>query len=189
MFPMFVRCKKIGTIEPMPRYSKLATVLLVCSALLTAGSVHAEKPLVEVHVRGPASPVDFGDTIPIVVDIVNNLDRSITHAAYSLTPTSDNDEAQGVTVQAVYRDQMEKGSIPIESVPTVASRHAIPLHTIEPGERLQVYLDASKWQIADGWKPGEYKLSVRVTHLGAGPGITLSVTSNLCEFVIRHMTT
>ena len=47
----------------------------------------------------------------------------------------------------------------------------------------------SKWQITDGWKPGKYKLSVRVTHLGAGPTTTLSVTSKLCEFVIRQKAT
>ena len=179
----------LGRIEPMPVYSKLGTTLLVCGVLLTAGSVHADEPLVAVLVHGPDSPVDFGGTIPIVVDIVNNLDRPITHATYSLTPTADNDETRGITVQAVYRDRMERGSIPVVATPVVRNRHAIPVHTIEPGGQLRLRLDASKWRIANGWKPGHYNLSVRVTHLRAGPSTTLSVTSTLCEFEIRHKAT
>ena len=164
---------------------QLGTTLLVCGVLLTAGSVHADEPLVAVLVQCPDSPVDFGGAIPLVVDIVNNLDQPITHAAYSLVPTANNDETRGITVQAVYRDEMLKGGIPVVAVPTVGIRHAIPVHTIEPGGQLRIRLEASKWQISDGWKPGQYKLSVRVTDLRAGPYTTLTVTSRICEFVIH----
>lgn len=173
----------------MPIYSKLGTTLLVCGVLLAAGNAHADEPLVAILVHGPDSPVDFGDSIPLVVDIVNNLDRPITHAAYSLVPTANNDETRGITIQAVYRDQMIKGGIPVVAVPTVGIRHAIPVHTIEPGGRLRIRLDASKWQITDGWKPGQYKVSVRVTDLRVGPSTILTVTSTIFEFVIRQRAT
>jgi hypothetical protein len=165
------------------------TTLLIIGMLLAAGHGHADDSLVTVLVHGPETPVETGAAIPIVVDIVNNLDQPITHAAYSLTPTANNDETQGITVQAVYRDQMERGSIPVVAAPVVGIRHAIPVHTIEPGGQLRIRLDASKWEIADGWRPGHYTLSVRVTHLRAGPSITMSVTSTLCEFEIRHKAT
>jgi hypothetical protein len=167
----------------------LRSTLLVVGALLAAGTANADEPLVAVLVHCPDGPVDAAASIPIIVDIVNNLDRPITHAAYSLTPTANNDETRGITVQAVYRDRMEKGSIPIVAAPVVGNRHAIPVHTIESGGQLRVHLDASKWQIADGWKPGHYHLSVRATHLRAGPSVTMSVTSTLCEFDIRHKAT
>jgi len=169
--------------------SQPGTTLLVIGMLLAAGHGHADDSLVAVLVHGPETPVEAGAAIPIVVDIVNNLDRPITHATYSLTPTANNDETRGITVQAVYRDQMERGSIPVVATPVVGIRHAIPVHAIDPGGQLRIRLDASKWKIADGWKPGHYNLSVRVTHLQAGPSITMSVTSTLCEFEIRHKAT
>ena len=92
----------------MPNCSQLETKRLVWGALLAAGGVHADEPLVAVLVHGPESPVDVGAAIPIVVDIANNLDQPITHAAYFLAPTANNDEARGITVQAVYRDRMER---------------------------------------------------------------------------------
>jgi hypothetical protein len=186
---MYAHELSLGRIEAMPSCSLFKTTLLFCGMLVAGGNVYANEPLVAVLVQCPDSPVDVEAAIPIVVDIVNNLDRAITHAAYSLTPTTNNDETLGITVQAVYRDRMESGSIPVVAAPTIGNRHAIPVHTIEPGGRLRVGLDASKWQIADGWKPGVYKLSVRVTHLGAGPSVTLSVTSKLCEFEIHHKAT
>jgi hypothetical protein len=89
----------------------------------------------------------------------------------------------------VYRDGMDRGSIPIVAAPVVGDRHAIPVHTIEPGGKLRVRLDASKWQIAGGWKPGHYNLSVRVTELRASSSIIMSVTSTLCDFEIRDKAT
>jgi hypothetical protein len=173
----------------MPNCLQLRRTLLVCGVLLAGGNAHADEPLVAVFTHCPDGPLDVAAAIPIIVEIVNNLDRPITHAAYSLTPTDNNDETWGITVQAVYRDRMDKGSIPIVAAPVAGNRHAIPVHTIEPGGQLRVRLDASKWQIADGWQPGQYSLSVRVTHLQAGPGITMSVTSTLCAFEIRHKAT
>jgi hypothetical protein len=175
--------------ETMPSCLKLRSKLIVCWVLFAAGNVHAGEPLVAVSIQCPDAPVDVTAAIPIIVDIVNNLDRPITHAAFSLTPTANNDETRGITVQAVYRDRMEKGHIPIVAAPVVGNRHAIPVHTIEAGDQLRISLDASKWQIADGWKPGHYNLSVRVTQLRAGPSITMSVTSTLCDFEIRHKAT
>ena len=173
----------------MPTCLHFFLALLVCGVLLAAGNANADESLVEVLVHCPDVPVEAAAAIPLTVDIVNKLDQPVTHAAYSLTPTADNDETRGITVQAVYRDRMEKGSISILAAPVVRERHAVPVHTIEPGGQLRVQLDASKWQIAEGWRPGHYSLSVRVTDLRAGPTMTMSVTSTLCEFDIRHLGT
>ena len=103
---------------------KIRTVLLAGLLPVAAGSADAVKPLVAVHAYCPEGPANTGAAIPVTVEIVNNLDRPIHHAAYSLTPTDLNDEALGVTIQAVYRDRLDRGFVPVVSRPSLELRHA-----------------------------------------------------------------
>ena len=162
----------------------IGTALLAGLLPVAAGSADALQPLVAVRAYCPGGSANAGAAIPVTVEIVNNLDRPIHHAAYSLTPTDLNDETLGITIQAVYRDRMDQGSIPVVSRPSLELRHATPVHRIDPGEMLQVHIDASKWEIEDGWKPGRYTVSIRVTELRVGTHATISVTSELLEFEI-----
>jgi hypothetical protein len=150
-----------------------------------AGGTADRPPL--VIVRGAVTPgvLTVGAPMPLTVELTNNLDRPVSIACYSLTPTPENDETLCFTVQAVYRDGFDRGAVRMLARPPAEMRHAVPLHTVSPGQSLRIVSDLGKWKIEGEWRPGRYWVSVRVDGIRIDKQTTMSVLSELLQLEIR----
>ena len=128
-----------------------------------------------------------GDPIPIGVTIHNDLPAEIRYSTYRLEPIDWNGETVNVTLVDVYREGESRGLYLAK--PKVDAPHRISgmgSHRIESGKELTIRTDAGKWEIVGGWKPGNYRVTVRVERLYVDDGrCHLSVHSTPVEFTIK----
>ena len=171
------------------RIATLATLALIVGQALGADPAAPVK-LIPVMVTGKVDPavVKWGEAIPIVVTIANDLPGPVNFTTFSLKPNDWNGETLNVTLVDITRDGQPGGLFlerPKVEPPTIIS--GTSNHTIKPGEQLSVSSDVRKWPIKDGWKPGKYKATVRVENLAVDVGrCRLSVQSEQFEFEIEE---
>ncbi len=174
----------------MPRCFR-AFVLTLASiwAITTAEGSEADQQAIPVTVTGEVRPaaVKQGEPIALAATIRNGLKGPIGYSTFSLKPNGWNGETVSLTLVDVYRNG-ETRSLFLEHPKVDVPRELAGMawHRIEAGKSLTVTTDARKWKIVDGWKPGKYKVTVRVERLTADNGrCLLSVQSAPFEFEIR----
>lgn len=123
-----------------------------------------------------------GEPILLRVLIENRLDGVVGYSTYSLKPNGWNGECAGITLVDIARNDDGRSLFlmrPQIDVPVDIA--AIGSHRIEPGDSMNLIVDASKWEIVDGWIPGRYRLNVRVE--------SLTVDGNRCVVGVHSPST
>ena len=145
------------------------------------------KPVVPVSVRvtGPKGAVKAGQPIPLTLTIENGLPGPVDFSTYALEPNAWNGETFGVTLVDIYRSG-EPGNRflarpKIDPPLRIAGQSR---HEIGAGKALEVRIDASKWQLRDGWQAGTYKVTARVGVTADGGRVQLGVHSDPVEFTV-----
>jgi hypothetical protein len=173
----------------MLRHSMIVAAALV---VLVPASAEAQTERVDrqipVFVRGRVEPAVVGvdEPIELIVSVTNGLPRVIYHSGSWTEPVEWNGETISISIVDIYRDG-EPGNLffsrPEVTLPSGVS--GIGRVRIESGRSLSVRTDASKWTLRDGWLPGDYRITVRVSNLAVDDYCTVSVTSDPVEFTIE----
>jgi hypothetical protein len=140
-----------------------------------------------VEARPAYEPLTSGRPLLLRITISNGLPEEIRFSTFSLTPNPWNGETTNVSLVDIYRKprsmsvfyaRPKLGELP-RFIEGMAS------YPIKPHESLSVLIDMSKWQIVDGWKPGKYRISVRVDNIDVDQYAKVSVTSDPIDIEIK----
>jgi len=98
--------------------------------------------------------------------IENRSTLPIRVSGFGDTPTSWNAETAGVSLVDISRDGQQRNLYlqrPVVTPPHTISGQSSRM--VPPGGIYARQIDAAKWLIADGWKPGRYQVSIRADAL------------------------
>ena len=165
---------------------RLGVAVLAAMAVTLAGNALGKERQVPVVVRAAVGPgVKAGGPIPLRVSVTNGLPSSIDHHTYRTEPVEWNGETVNVSLVDIYRDGSPNQYLARPRVQPPLMISGMGRREIKPGATLTITTDAAKWKTRDGWKPGRYKVTVRVDNLRLDDYSTLSVLSDPVEFTIE----
>jgi hypothetical protein len=129
--------------------------------------------------------VKAGSPIALTITITNGLAAPIYHNTFSVEPREWNAETVNLELVDIYREKPFNLYLrrPEVRVPLVVS--GMGRFEIGQGKSLVVKTDATKWELRDGWKPGRYRVTVRVNNLTVDDYSTISVLSDPVEFTVE----
>ncbi len=163
-------------------------VPVVCLTSAAAVLAHVPKRQIDVTLTALPSREGYrhGERIPVTLVITNGLSGDIGSAMFANEPNSWNGETYCRSLVEVHRDGKPENlhlARPDLHVPGSVSGPGVKY--VRPGESLQIELDASKWQLRDGWCKGTYRAVFRVDSIIADEYVRLSVLSDPVTFEIR----
>ena len=162
-----------------------AGLALVVMITFVARPAESRPSLVAVKVQADSATTKAGNPVYLTIAITNNLDSEVLVSCLSQVPSATNAETIGITLQAIYREGREGGSIPIVRKPHIQLPHALPVCKIRPHGTHTIKTDATKWGIEGGWVPGKYTASMLVEEIRVDTKVTMRVLSDLFEFRIE----
>jgi hypothetical protein len=167
--------------------TRLSTVVALAVAATAVDAPRKRQIPITVDVSVSPVAIPAGNGIPLVVRVTNGLDDAIEFHGYGTEANDWNAETVSVSFFDIYRDgddgQLFLAAPKVEPPLTIAG---MSRQVIRPGESLRIEIDARKWTIRDGWKPGHYRAVVQVKYLRADEYCTLNVLSDPFEFDIAE---
>ena len=147
-----------------------------------------DSPVIPVSVRAQAELAVFKPGKPLLmsVTISNGLSKPIRFTTFSTKPTEWNGETMNISLVDVYRNNQKRNlylSRPQVKVPDSISGPVS--NPIQPGEKFQVIVDISRWNIDGGWVKGKYELVFRMDGVRVDEKITMSVLSDPVHVVVQ----
>jgi hypothetical protein len=143
-------------------------------------------PIVVTAGVSPAE-VEAGGPIPLTIRVANGLPGEIELVGYGVEPTAWNGETLNVSLVDIDRDGLGPNLFlerpAVEPPVRVAG---MSREVIGPGRALTITTDARKWSIRGGWRPGRYRVTVRVGNLRVDAFSTVDVLSEPVELVVRQ---
>jgi hypothetical protein len=168
----------------MLRCLTLVVTLLIASSRTSADE---PKPSIPVVIRAVPSkdPAKAGQPIPLTLTIENGLPGPLEFHSYATEPNDWNGETVAIDLVDIYRrgDAGNRFLARPKVKPPVAVT-GLTRRVVESGKTLGVRVDASKWQVRDGWQPGSYTVTVRVRVTADGGRCQLAVLSAPVEFTV-----
>jgi len=156
-------------------------------AVSRPGGKKAERIIpVTVHglVRRPI--IQSNEPVPLSIAILNGLHSSIHISTFSLESNNWNGETLSIDLVDIRRNEdpmnLYYARPEIRPPTNISGPKAVE---IEAGETLYIHTDARKWKLRDGWRPGQYEITLRVNNLTADNFCRLSVLSAPICFQIR----
>jgi hypothetical protein len=142
---------------------------------------------VRVHLWPKAEQERFkaGEPILVTATLSNGLNRTIRFVNRARRPVATNAETRNIELADIRRDGKPAPRLRARpELKLVPGSGPGPLR-IPPRGESGIGLDLSKWQIAGGWVPGSYELSIRMFDIAVDDRVTLSVLSSPVRFVIE----
>jgi hypothetical protein len=127
-----------------------------------------------------------GGPLPLRVTVSNGLREEIYFLTYTLTPTDWNAETVNLTLFDVYREgdssrvDVHRPDVRVPMTIAGMGRKVIPARG-----SLSWVVDMAKWQAEGGWRPGRYKMLVRVGTIHVDRFLTVWATSDTVRLEIK----
>lgn len=171
-------------------------LIAACLLLTSCTSPPRSSPVLTSHDNFPCfvtatcpSEVAHGQPIPFTITIYNNFPHQISLSSFGLTETDWNSELSSIVLTDVFRDGAESTlhptRPPINPPFMIAGTSG---YRIDPGSSLSYKVNLAKWQIEEGWRPGNYRISLRVAGLQFTDAVSASVYAAPFDFKIMTPT-